>query len=216
MSAGALCIPAGTHFLLEGSASSLPSRFHIPSSSRGVRWSLTAFLSDCCSEVSSSLPPPSSSTCSVAGSEPDGFFRPGRRNWLPFYVGKWFPMYVPSMFACVHTNAQRVFLKLRCEVGSLGQAEDVALQHVPAHLVVEGVTKLHWNLWWRWKRHLTITKLITSCHLQLIGVCVCTYPRSVFYITDVKLHRDVEAVQEVSSKHHRVHRGVDSMNPTWV
>lgn len=77
MSAGALCIPAGTHFLLEGRASSLPSRFHIPSSSRGVRWTLTAGLSDCCSDSSSSLPSPSSS-CSLA--EPGGFFRPGTRN----------------------------------------------------------------------------------------------------------------------------------------
>lgn len=47
---------------------------------------------------------------------------------------------------CVHTNAQGVFLKLWGEVGGLRQAEDVAFQHVPAHLIVEGVTKLRWNL----------------------------------------------------------------------
>lgn len=36
--AGALCIPAGTHFLCEGRDSNLPSKFHKPSSSKGVRW----------------------------------------------------------------------------------------------------------------------------------------------------------------------------------
>lgn len=41
-----------------------------------------------------------------------------------------------------------------------------------------------------------------------------TYPRSVLYATDVELHGDVKAVQEVSSKDHRVHRGVNGMNPT--
>lgn len=52
-------------------------------------------------------------------------------------------------WVCACTDAERVFLKLRCEVGGLGQAEHVALQHVPAHLIIEGVTELHWNLWWR-------------------------------------------------------------------
>lgn len=152
MSAGALCIPAGTHFLLEGRASSLPNRFHSPSSSRGVRWTLAVGLSDCCSEASSSLPPPASSfTCSVAGSEPDGFFRPDRSNTFYYLTlnvlkktndGEFYPI-------CIHTNAQRVFLKLWCQVGGPGQAEDVTLQHIPAHLVVEGVTKLNWHLQWR-------------------------------------------------------------------
>lgn len=41
-----------------------------------------------------------------------------------------------------------------------------------------------------------------------------TYPRSVLYTTDVELHGDVKAVQEVSSKDHRVHRGVNGMDPT--
>lgn len=34
--AGALCIPEGTHFLCEGRDSSFPSKFHKPSSSKGV------------------------------------------------------------------------------------------------------------------------------------------------------------------------------------
>lgn len=45
---------------------------------------------------------------------------------------------------------------------------------------------------------------------------VCTYPCPVLYITDVKLHGDVETVQEIPSKHHGVDRGVDSVNPTWA
>lgn len=49
--------------------------------------------------------------------------------------------------------------------------------------------------------------------MQHKAACVYAHPCSVFDITDVQLHRDVEAVQEVSSKHHRVHGGVDSMNP---
>lgn len=51
----------------------------------------------------------------------------------------------------------------------------------------------------------------TSSHLQIMLV---TNPRSVLYITDFKLCRDVEAVQEVSSKHYSVNRGVDGMDPT--
>lgn len=169
MSAGALCIPAGTHFLLEGRVSSLPSRFHSPSSSRGVRWTLAADLSDCCSEASPSLLPPTSSfTCSLAGSGPGGFFRPDRRNEIhnllrtnldKHPIIKKFP---PC--ACGHTNAQWVFLELWSEVGDLGQAEDVTLQHVPAHLVVEGITKLNWNLRWRWKKAiLKISLSVADC-----------------------------------------------------
>lgn len=51
-----------------------------------------------------------------------------------------------TLEACVHTNAQWVFLELWCEVRSLGQAEDVSFQHIPAHFIIEGVTELCWNL----------------------------------------------------------------------
>lgn len=101
--AGALWIPAGTHFLLEGRASSFPSRFHSPSSSSGVRWTLTADMSGCCS-ASSSLPPPSSSsssspaslTCSLGAI--GGFFRPGKRNDI-FY--KWATLKTPLPQLCL-------------------------------------------------------------------------------------------------------------------
>lgn len=120
MRAGALCIPAGTHFLLEGRASSLPNRFHIPSTSRGVRWTLTAGFWACCSEASSSLPWDSSSsfTCSLAISAPGGFFRPDRKNepYLTFtrnlQQDKQMKKLTP--FVWVHTDAKGVFLKFWC------------------------------------------------------------------------------------------------------
>lgn len=42
-----------------------------------------------------------------------------------------------------------------------------------------------------------------------------THPRPVLDVADVELHGDVEAVQEVPSKHHGVDGGVDGVDPTW-
>ena len=49
------------------------------------------------------------------------------------------------------TDAQGVFLELWGEVGGVGQAEQVPLQHVPAHLKVERVAEL--------RRHLETTDI---------------------------------------------------------
>lgn len=51
-------------------------------------------------------------------------------------------------------------------------------------------------------------------HFLSTALYICMHPCSVLNIADVQLHRDVEAVQEISSKHHGVNRGVDSMNPS--
>lgn len=146
----------------------------------------------------------------MAGSELAGFFRPDGRSYTLFTTQAGVSARLPHLFACVHTNAQRVLLELWCEVGGFGQAEDVALQHVPAHLVEEGVAELQWNL--RWKRQQAQTSIpFLPLHFVERGF---TYARSVLDVTDVELRGDVEAVQEVSSKHHGVHRGVHRMNPT--
>lgn len=44
------------------------------------------------------------------------------------------------------TYAKRIFLELRGEVGDVSQAVEVSLQNIPAHLVVEWVSELCWNL----------------------------------------------------------------------
>lgn len=107
-----------------------------------------------------------------------------------------------------------MFLKLWCEVGSLGDAEDVALQHVPAHLIVERITKLHWNLQGVGLiSHLKNHHFLSFQAHKSVCLCVRTNPCAVLYITDVKLRRNVEAVKEVSTEHHRIHRCVDCMNP---
>lgn len=63
-----------------------------------------------------------------------------------------------------HTCAQRVFLKLRGEVGRPCQTEDVALQHIPAHLVKERAAKLHRNLQpTRGKPRRGVYKLYVTC-----------------------------------------------------
>lgn len=43
-----------------------------------------------------------------------------------------------------------------------------------------------------------------------------TYLSPVLYLMDGELHRNVKAVQNVASKHQRVLRSVDSMNPTLI
>lgn len=45
---------------------------------------------------------------------------------------------------------------------------------------------------------------------------VDSYFSPVLYLMDGKLHRNVEAVQNVASKHQCVLRGVDSMNPPLI
>lgn len=42
-----------------------------------------------------------------------------------------------------------------------------------------------------------------------------SYLGPILYLVDGKLHRNVEAVQNVASKHQRVLGSVDSMNPPW-
>lgn len=44
------------------------------------------------------------------------------------------------------TDTQGVFLEVRREVGGVGQTEEVSLQYVPTHLIVERVTELSWYL----------------------------------------------------------------------
>lgn len=44
------------------------------------------------------------------------------------------------------THAEGLFLKLLSEVGAVGYAIYIALQHIPTHLIVEWITKLIWNL----------------------------------------------------------------------
>lgn len=51
-----------------------------------------------------------------------------------------------AMFSCVLTYAKGVFLELRGEVRDVGQAVEVSLQHIPAHLIVERVAELCWHL----------------------------------------------------------------------
>ena len=43
-----------------------------------------------------------------------------------------------------------------------------------------------------------------------------SYLRPVLYLIDAELHRDVEAVQDVASKHQGILRGVDSMDPSCM
>lgn len=110
-----------------------------------------------------------------------------------------------------------MFLEFWREVGGPGQAEDVALQHVPAHLVKERVAKLDWDLLGRWRRILDLTllrqELKTMKDFCFPSSGQQTHPRPVLDVADVELHGDVEAVKEVTSKHHGVHRGVDGMDP---
>ena len=47
---------------------------------------------------------------------------------------------------CVLTDAKGVLLELGGEVRRVGETVEVALQHVPAHLIVERVAELGWNL----------------------------------------------------------------------
>ena len=42
-----------------------------------------------------------------------------------------------------------------------------------------------------------------------------TYVRVVFNVPDAQLHRDVEAVEEVTAKHERIHRRVNCVAPTY-
>lgn len=80
MSAGELCMPGGRHFLLDGSDSSLPTKFQSPSSSNGVKLTF-AGLSNGCSETSSSLTRLSSSAVfSNAGSVPESVFKLEKRK----------------------------------------------------------------------------------------------------------------------------------------
>lgn len=72
-----LYIPDGMHFLLGGKSSSLPNRFQRPSSSRGVKWTLSVCSS--CSSSSSSLDS-SSSVIPFSMAKMDGFFRPNTDN----------------------------------------------------------------------------------------------------------------------------------------
>lgn len=44
------------------------------------------------------------------------------------------------------THAERFLLEVLGQVGAAGDAVHVALQHVPTHLVIEGITKLIWDL----------------------------------------------------------------------
>jgi hypothetical protein len=47
-----------------------------------------------------------------------------------------------SMSSCVFLTLKRaIFVELLGEVGLLGQAADVPLQHIPAHLVVKRVAE---------------------------------------------------------------------------
>lgn len=41
------------------------------------------------------------------------------------------------------------------------------------------------------------------------------YPCSVLDLIDPQLHGHVKAVQDVSTEHQRVYRGVDCMDPAW-
>lgn len=44
------------------------------------------------------------------------------------------------------THAERFLLEVLGQMRTAGDAVDVALQHVPTHLVIEGITKLIWDL----------------------------------------------------------------------
>lgn len=50
----------------------------------------------------------------------------------------------PAWWGLTHT--ERFLLEVLGQVRAAGDAVDVALQHVPTHLVIEGVTELIWDL----------------------------------------------------------------------
>lgn len=51
-----------------------------------------------------------------------------------------------TLFSFILTNAERILLELRGEVGDVGQTEEVSLYDVPAHLIVKWVPELCWHL----------------------------------------------------------------------
>lgn len=44
------------------------------------------------------------------------------------------------------THTERFLLEVLGQMRAAGDAVDIALQHVPTHLVIEGITKLIWDL----------------------------------------------------------------------
>lgn len=148
--AAALCIPEGTHFLCEGSDSNFPTRFHNPSSSKGVKWSFTPGP---LGGEGASLSSLSSLAWPFSTSQPKlSCFKPVYQREREFNLFVLITSKSVWMWCVVNvlTNAQRVFLELRDEVWCVGHAVQITLQHVPAHLIIERIPEL--------SRHLRTTR----------------------------------------------------------
>lgn len=100
------------------------------------------------------------------------------------------------------THAEGFLLEVLGEVGAAGDAVHVTLQHVPTHLVIEGITKFIWDLQ---NRQEDLSGLLPTAALRWQmphqvwpsvqhGSPTGPYPCAVLNAVDSELHRDVEAV----------------------
>ena len=104
-----------------------------------------------------------------------------------------------------------MLLELRREVGGSSEAEDVALQGVPAHLKVEWVAELGGHLQGASGRNEPMLRTGNTTNDSSLE----TDPCALLDAGDVQLHWNVEAVEEVAAKHQGVHGSVHGMDPAW-
>lgn len=113
------------------------------------------------------------------------------------------------------TRRCRLSAELLSQVGAFGQAVQVPLQDVPAHLVVEGETELGMNLKMSNKCALKFCCSLFASREAQSSDFADSYLGPILDLMDGELHRNVETVQDVAPKHQRVLRSVDGVDPAW-